>query len=74
MSVNVQFVHVHTLDATRVIVADALAIADEQGFEGPEWRAVFEQACALLGARVMLQAMPQSTPIDLSALKLTAGR
>lgn len=70
--VNVQVHHVivHTPEQAREIVAEAGRIADDAGVDGDRWQAVFEQSCALLGARHSIALMPQGPPVDLGALGL----
>lgn len=64
MSAQVTFLHVHTPQQVLEIVKQAQQLTHTETLAEASADAVFAQACALLGARVMLQAMPQ--PIDLT--------
>lgn len=71
---NISFAHapVHSPEAVREIVAEALLIAAENDDPEVPPETIFEQAALLLGARVSV-AMPPQT-VDLSGLQLPDGR
>lgn len=73
---NLQAVHapVHPPDTVRAIIAEALAITAEQECEGHLERAVFEQACQMLGARASTFVQPQQVALDPRLLTPSNGR
>lgn len=74
MNIQVHHVLVHTPEQAREIIAEAGRIADDSGMEGERWDRVFEQACALLGARFSLAMNPEPVPLNLGALGLKNNR
>lgn len=73
MNFQVTHVIVHTPEQAREIVAEALKIADETDHPVIPPRAVFEEACKLLGQRWTFAAQPQAIPLD-PALMARAAR
>lgn len=74
MNVQVHHVHVHTDEQVREIIAAAGRIADASGSEGYRWARVFEQACALLGARHTIALAPEPMPVQLPQMAITRNR
>lgn len=68
MNIQVHHVLVHTPEQAREIIAEAGRIADDSGMQDERWDRVFEQACALLGARFSMAVNNEPVPLNLGAL------
>lgn len=71
MSAQVQHVRLHTKEGAQQIIDDAVAICDEYEQNDDLRRSMFEKACDLLAAGVVLTPQPGMSlgDIDLSKLR-----
>jgi hypothetical protein len=66
-------IRVHEAEQVAGIIDEAQRLADESEREGAQWLAVFEQSCALLGARVPF-IPPQPQAMNLPDLRFNGGK
>lgn len=74
MNVQVHHVIVHTPEQVAEIVDAARQVADDSPASSHSWNVIFEQACALLGARHSIVLTPQAAPMTLEQLGLNGRK
>lgn len=74
MNVQVTHVIIHTPEQTHDIIRQALQITADTVSGGIDQDRIFEQACALLGARFSLALTPEPAPIALPRMAIPGGR